>query len=157
MRRTPMVEPCTFVLKGGFINMRTYANRGKGGSYQCERSHTIFLLSTLSKNYLTIITIWSSTKAGCLTFSRTLLNCDLGGWVWSNFWSFCDKVTIQCPQWSIEVIFLGGDTNSGKLKINNYWVDMVKYGCGVFDHETQEWINELIWFFRADSDAKIFG
>ena len=48
----------TFALKGGgrSIKMRTYANRGRGVSHQCERSHIFFLIEYLVHKRVTIVT-----------------------------------------------------------------------------------------------------
>ena len=55
--------------------------------------------------------------------------------------------------WWIELIFLHVNTYSGKLKINNYNVGVVKNEVGLLDHETpcvfQELFDELNWFFTC--------
>ena len=76
-------------------------------------------------------------------------------------------------RWNELVFSLHTDTILGKLNVNlviNYWVDMLKNGQNLLDHETQKsgashkWFDEssrLIefsdWFLNVDSDWIISG
>ena len=77
-------------------------------------------------------------------------------WLWpSRSWK--SKICyISKMVWSIELIFLPGDTNSGKLKVTLIIIGWAWSNMGMtftLGHRTlksavtQEWFNQLNWFF----------